>query len=153
MRQEEGVEEVVELYIYSKALWWVVMAVMGGVELEADLLHNTSLSLRESDVATRFVLDELDFYLPALTARLIIIIIVVVGSVADARALCTAILNSGGSSGGSSSSSRSSAIAPGDEVVLGGRRVFVSDGGDISHGGGVTGVDDEMMRLKLYRVV
>lgn len=44
------------------------------------LLHDTGLSLGEGDVATRLILDELDFDLAALTARLVVIIIVVLGA-------------------------------------------------------------------------
>lgn len=44
------------------------------------LLHDTSLPLGESDVATRLILDELDFNLAAFTARLVIIIVVVLGA-------------------------------------------------------------------------
>ena len=44
------------------------------------LLHDTGLALREGDVATRLVLDELDLDLPALAAGLVFIVVVVVGS-------------------------------------------------------------------------
>lgn len=44
------------------------------------LLHDTSLPLGEGDVATRLILDELDFDLAALTARLVVIIVVVLGA-------------------------------------------------------------------------
>lgn len=83
------------------------------------LLHDTSLPLGKGDVATRFVLDELDLNLATLTAALFIIIVVVVGST-DARALGAARLGTVASAG--------------DEIVVGGRRVLLSDGGDISHG-------------------
>ena len=89
-----------------------------GVVVETHLLHDTSLSLGEGDVATRFVLDELDLDLATLTAALIVIIIVVVGST-DARTL---------------GASRLGAIASaGDEIVMGRRRVLLSDSSDISH--------------------
>lgn len=44
-----------------------------------DLLHNTGLALREGDMATRLIRDELDLNLSSLATRLIIIIVVVVG--------------------------------------------------------------------------
>jgi hypothetical protein len=45
-----------------------------------DLLHDTRLALRECDVATRFIGDELDLNLSSLTSGLIIIIVIIVGS-------------------------------------------------------------------------
>ena len=50
------------------------------------LLHDTSLSLGEGDMATRLVLNELDLDLAPLATGLVIVIIVVVGS-AGTRAL------------------------------------------------------------------
>jgi hypothetical protein len=47
--------------------------------METNLLHDTGLPLRECDMATRFIGDELDLNLSSLTSRLIVIIIVVVG--------------------------------------------------------------------------
>lgn len=44
------------------------------------LLHDTSLALREGDVTTRLILNELDLDLATLTARLVIIIVLVVGA-------------------------------------------------------------------------
>ena len=44
-----------------------------------NLLHNTSLSLGESDVTTRLVLDELDLDLSSLAARLVVVVVIVVG--------------------------------------------------------------------------
>ena len=44
------------------------------------LLHDTGLPLGEGDVATRLILDELDFDLAALTARLVVIVVVVLGA-------------------------------------------------------------------------
>ncbi len=46
--------------------------------IDTDLLHDTSLPLRESDVTTRLISDELDLNLSSLTSGLIIIIVVVV---------------------------------------------------------------------------
>lgn len=43
------------------------------------LLHDTSLALRESNVSTRLVCDELDLDLSALASGLVIVIIIVVG--------------------------------------------------------------------------
>lgn len=44
------------------------------------LLHDSGLALRESDMATRLVLDKLDLDLPPLATGLVIIVVVVVGS-------------------------------------------------------------------------
>lgn len=44
-----------------------------------NLLHDTSLSFGESDVTTRLVLDELDFDLSPLAARLVVVVVIVVG--------------------------------------------------------------------------
>ena len=57
------------------------------------LLHDTGLALREGDVATRLVLDELDLYLASLAARLVVIVIIVVGGSAGASSLDTATLD------------------------------------------------------------
>lgn len=59
--------------------------------MSTNLLHNTSLALREGDMATRLVGNELDLNLAALTSGLIIIIVIVVGST-WALALDTTIL-------------------------------------------------------------
>lgn len=62
------------------------------------LLHNTGLALREGDVPTRLVLDELDLDLASLTSGLVIVVIIVVGSggggalTLDAACLGVAIL-------------------------------------------------------------
>ena len=58
------------------------------------LLHDTSLALGESNMATRLILDELDLNLPALAARLVVVIVVVVGS--GARTLDAAVLHAHG---------------------------------------------------------
>lgn len=71
-------------------------------------------------MATRLILNELDFDLSALATRLVIIVIVVVGS-AHARAFGAAVV-SGAVTGGLL------------QVVLGGRRVLFTDGGDVGHG-------------------
>jgi hypothetical protein len=54
------------------------MAAMGGVF--ANLLHNSCLALRESDMPTRLVRDEFDFNLSSLATRLIIVVVIVIGS-------------------------------------------------------------------------
>lgn len=54
------------------------------------LLHDTGLALREGDVATRLILDELDLDLAALTAGLVIVVVVVLG--AHATALGAAVV-------------------------------------------------------------
>ena len=57
------------------------------VLVSSHLLHDSRLALGEGDVTTRLVLDELDFNLPPLAARLVVVIVVVVGSSAGARTL------------------------------------------------------------------
>lgn len=59
---------------------------------EAHLLHDTGLALREGDVPTRLVLDELDLDLAALATRLVVVIIVVVGGGRGALSLHAAAL-------------------------------------------------------------
>lgn len=49
-------------------------------QVEAYLLHNSSLTLGKRDVATRLVADELDLNLATLTAALLVIVVVVVAS-------------------------------------------------------------------------
>jgi hypothetical protein len=82
-----------------------------------NLLHDTGLALREGNVSTRLILDELDLNLASLATRLIIVIVVVVGS-AGTRALDTSALK------------RAIAIL---EVVGSGGRVGLVIGGDLSH--------------------
>jgi hypothetical protein len=50
------------------------------LERNAYLLHNTSLSLRERDMATRLILNELDFNLATLTTGLVIVVVLIVGA-------------------------------------------------------------------------
>ena len=81
-----------------------------------DLLHDTRLALRECDVATRLVGDELDLNLSSLTSGLIIVIIVVVGG-------CWPLAFDAATVG----------IAVSDGVVVeGGRRAFIVIG-DVGH--------------------
>ena len=47
--------------------------------MDTDLLHDAGFTLRERNVATRLVGDELDLNLSALAAGLVIVIVVVVG--------------------------------------------------------------------------
>lgn len=82
-----------------------------------NLLHDTSLALGEGDVSTRLVLDELDLNLATLATRLVIIVVVVVGS-AGTRALDASALE------------RAIAIL---KIVLGGGRVGLVGGGQLSH--------------------
>lgn len=56
------------------------------------LLHDTRLPLREGDVSTRLVLNELDLDLTALTARLVVVVIIVVGGIGGTLALDAARL-------------------------------------------------------------
>lgn len=51
------------------------------------LLHDSSLSLGEGDVPSRFVLDKLDVNLSPLATGLVVVVVVVVGSGTDARTL------------------------------------------------------------------
>jgi hypothetical protein len=50
------------------------------LERNAYLLHNTSLALRERDMATRLILNELDFNLATLTTGLVIVVVLIVGA-------------------------------------------------------------------------
>jgi hypothetical protein len=75
-------------------------------------------------VATRFILNELDLNLSALATRLVIVIVFVF--CAHSRTLGTAVV--------------SGAIAGGLlQVVLGRRRVLLTDGGDVGHDGSKVG--------------
>jgi len=82
------------------------------------LLHDTSLPLRESDVATRLILNKLDLNLAALTARLVIIVVVVLG--AHAAAL--------GATG-------VSAVAGLLQVIMVWGEFLLADGSHVGHGG------------------
>ena len=62
-------------------------------DLRTHLLHDTSFALRERDVSTRLILDELDLDLPSLAARLVIVIIVVVGGGGSTLTLSTSALD------------------------------------------------------------
>lgn len=81
------------------------------------LLHDTSLPLGESDVATRLILNKLDLNLAALTARLVIIVVVVLG--AHAAAL--------GATG-------VSAVAGLLQVIMVGGEFLLADGSHVGHG-------------------
>lgn len=74
-------------------------------------------------MATRLILDELDLNLSALATGLVIVIVVVVG--AHAVTLGSAVV-SGAVTGGLL------------QVVLGGRRVLLTDGSDVGHDGNGT---------------
>jgi len=63
------------------------------LQCRAYLLHDASFALRKGDMPTRLVLNELDFNLPSLTARLVIIVIVVVGGSAGALTLVASGFN------------------------------------------------------------
>jgi hypothetical protein len=86
------------------------------VTAASDLLHDASFPLRESDMTTRFVLDEFDLNLSPLTATLFIIVVVVVACCRHSRTLCA---------------SRLEPIA--GEVVARGRVVEGARIGDVGH--------------------
>ena len=90
------------------------------------LLHYSGLSLRERDVSSRFVRDELDVNLPALATRLIVIVVVVVpgaASVTDTSAFGAAILCG-------------LAVAVAGERIVGSRgRALLGRFGEIAHVG------------------
>ena len=60
--------------------------------MEPDLFHDASFPLRESDVTTRFILDELDLDFSPLTATLLIILIIIVSCCRHSRTLCASRL-------------------------------------------------------------
>lgn len=72
-------------------------------------------------MATRLILNELDLNLPALATGLILIIVVIIS--AHARTLGTAVV---------------SGAVTGDllQLVLDGRRVLLTNGGNVGHDGG-----------------
>ena len=72
----------------------LVEAVTRRVTGRTYLLHDARLALREGDVPTRLVLDELDFDLASLAARLVVVVVIVVGGGACPRPLHTARLAS-----------------------------------------------------------
>lgn len=91
------------------------------------LLHDTGLPLGEGNVATRFILNKLDFDLPALATGLVFIIIVVVARRAHARAFGAAVVSGSGGGG---------AVAGLLQLVLGGRGILLGgDGRHVSHDG------------------
>jgi hypothetical protein len=94
----------------------------------ADLLHDTSLALREGDVATRLVLDELDLDLATLTATLLIVLIVILTSHGGSWALGT------------------TGVAAGTGEVVTRRRLVKAGGGvsDVGHGG--SGLDKDFCK-------
>lgn len=54
--------------------------VVGIVEVESYLLHDSSLALGERNVSARFVADKLDLNLATLATALLVVIVVVVAS-------------------------------------------------------------------------
>lgn len=87
-----------------------------------NLLHDTGLALREGDVATRLISDELDLNLSPLATRLVIIIIIVVGR-GRALALDATVL------------ACLCAAIPDSVFVEGRGRRWVVLVGDVGHGG------------------
>lgn len=86
------------------------------------LLHDTRLALRECDVTTRFIGNELDLNLSSLASRLVIVVIVVVGS-RWALAFDTAII-----------------VAVSESVVIEGGWGAFSVVGDVGHCGVLSGL-------------
>lgn len=84
-------------------------------------------------MATRLILDELDLNLSALATGLVLIIIVVVG--AHARAFGTAVV-SGAVTGGLL------------QLVLSGRRVLLTNSGDVGHDGIGIGGTRRIVRIE-----
>lgn len=81
------------------------------------LLHDTSFSLREGNVATRLVLDEFDLNLSAFSSALLIVVIIII-----ARHRCSWSLRASGIN----------TIA--SQIIAGGRMVKASVGiGDVRH--------------------
>ena len=60
--------------------------------MESDLFHDAGFPLRESNVTTRFILDELDLNFSPLTATLLIIVIIIVSCSRHSRTLCASRL-------------------------------------------------------------
>ena len=56
------------------------------------LLHDPRLSLRKSNVPTRFILDELDVDFPPFSAWLVVVVVVIVCCSGDARPLDASIV-------------------------------------------------------------
>jgi hypothetical protein len=59
---------------------------------QIDLLHDARLSLGESDVTARFVLNEFNLNLSPLAAALLIVVVVVVACRRHSRAFCASRL-------------------------------------------------------------
>lgn len=92
----------------------------GQEESNANLLHDASLSLGESDVATRLILNEFDLDLSSLATWLVIIVIIVISRGTHARTFGAATFEG--------------TVAGSSQIILGRRRFVVSDIGDIGHG-------------------
>jgi hypothetical protein len=60
--------------------------------MESDLFHDASFPLRESNVTTRFILDELDLNFSPLPATLLIIVVIIVSCRRHSRTLCASRL-------------------------------------------------------------
>ena len=87
-----------------------------GATATACLLHDTGLALGECDVATRFVLDELDFDFSPLATGLVFVVVIFFHLFVRARTLDAAVCVA--------SSERGIAIA-GDLIVVAWRSVLV----------------------------
>ena len=96
------------------------------------LFHDPSLALREGNVPTRLVLDELDVNLSPLAPRLIIVVVVVIGCRTHARAFDATSI---------------SAIA--GHVVVAGRSIGVSN---VGHLRDVTSRHLSLLRWRTFRV-
>lgn len=92
-----------------------------GTDSTSYLLHDSGFALRECDVTTRLVLDELDVDLPPLTTGLIIIVVIIIAGGAETLAFDAAIIL------------RPVAIAGRKSIIL--HRGRLGRIGDVGHGG------------------
>lgn len=80
------------------------------------LLHDTRLPLGEGDVATRLILNELDFNLSPLTTLLLIILLIITHATLRSAVVGSTVTTSGLL-----------------QLILGRRWVLLTDGSDVGH--------------------
>ena len=90
---------------------------VGKARIGPYLFHDTRLPLGEGDVATRLILNELDFDLSALATGLFLVFLVVTHATLGGAVVSSAV------TGGLL------------QLVLGRGRVLLTDGSDVGHGG------------------